>query len=440
MIDCLFLAYAGAAEDAIPSFENIPLPAKLQARGDSADPTPVHISSRSGKVIKRAKRPAFPAPLLSRPGPPPEHTAFYSGDPEISLDTNLDSMEGIVNMEVMSNSPRHSSFSSSVFSASDAPIAGDSRPSVSLVQSLSTIGIMPLDSSSPAHYRRRPSIPLSLMRKSSLDPAGGLAFPILTEAASYRVVRQASIAAGAMASDINTPLPRSSSIDAIGSYDNVNVSAARNLSNASSYDQFLGSSEIDRRPSAVTVGSTVASSGFNSIVLKDSAAAWTAPDSWAVKGGAAIEHETTSEEDDPDDDDEEEEEIDGTVESTEGPQVDTDQEMEVIGNAFAQGARGSATGILNAGADVVLPGNKSFASTGRPSTKSGRPGTADARLNGKNVRNHSSEALSSAYVLINLCNSLCFESFALILPSQLYPFLLVYQRPNCKRCWRGSLR
>jgi hypothetical protein len=388
--------FDGSGDGAVSaSFENIPLPAKLQARGDSADPLPIHISSRSGKVIKRSKKPALPAPLTSRPGPTPSpsHTSVYTGDPEISLDTNLDSMEGIVNMDVISNSPRHSSFSSSVFSSSETPLAIESRPSISLTQSPPT-GNFNLDPSSPAPHRRRPSIPLSLLRKSSLDPAGGLAFPLLTEAISYRN-RQASVASGSSptsiatpaassSSDIITPLPRSSSIDAIKSYDTANATAERNLSNASSYDRFLGSSTIDRRPSTMTLGSIATSAGLASL-SKDGSAAWTAPDSWAVRGGAAVEHESSSEDDDVGD---EEEDIDETVESLASQEDDnatpeTDQELEVIGTSLTPRSRGNSAGVKSGNA--LMHSARPSISVGRPSTKNGRPGTAETRLTGKNV-------------------------------------------------------
>ncbi len=132
----------------------------------------------------------------------------------------------------------------------------------------------------------------------------------------------------------------------------------------------------------MTLGSIATSAGLASL-SKDGSAAWTAPDSWAVRGGAAV--ESSSEEDDVGD---EEEDIDETVESLASQEDDnatpeTDQELEMIGTSLTPRSRGNSAGVKSGNA--LIHSARPSISVGRPSTKNGRPGTAETRLIGKNV-------------------------------------------------------
>lgn len=115
------------------------------------------------------------------------------------------------------------------------------------------------------------------------------------------------------------------------------------------------------------------------------AGAWTAPDSWAVKGETgALEHDSSEEEDDDDDDQDDEDENEGVDEG----ENEGGQELGAIGEKGDELV-------------VVRPGT----SSGRPTTRSGRPGTAEGMRFGsaqKNVSVWGFSLQSEVYGLTNL--------------------------------------
>lgn len=318
----------------------------------------MHISSRSGKVIKRTKKPAFPPPPLVRASPVPHHVSVYSADPGISLDTNLDSMEGIISLAARQGSrddSRNSSFSSSLYTTPDL------GPPTTLVVAPSLNSPVPSRAGSlgaPPVWdgRRRTLAPLlgSAGRRASLDPAGGVAFPAL------------DALAGPPASPRPASPPR--------------VDPSRDLLPEPASSLPAVDSSAAREAAAV--------------------AAWTAPDSWAVKGGAPVEPESSDEDEAAAEDEDDDE--DGLVEDASAGNVPPTllADPTPLAAGLLSGSAGESlvvaatpAGPLGETAEDVgaavgsrlalrsPPGAglaRPLTASGRPGLKLGRPGTADA--------------------------------------------------------------
>lgn len=323
--------------------------------------------------------------------PQTNHQNVFTVDPEISLDTNLTSMAGIVNFDIVNSHPPPSA------SLSRSPSSGSTLDRVEHTASTSNGGF-------PEHWngQRRMSGPMLLAgsRRGSLDPNGHLpssspagsetgSLPMGIPGSSSGARKQSggNVSSGGS----NSSHPNGNSIWAahagIGSTTQSPISSmsitppagggrpgllrsASALSGIHTYSMAMAG-QNGRRPSAVNFETSGPGSGAGSAVgsgtgrhnstsgsggSQPSAGAWTAPDSWAVKAEAgALDHDSSEEE-------VEEEEIE-------------DLESE---EALSQ-ANGQVRAFGAGEGDVVPMGanGRPATSSGRPGTKSGRPGTAD---------------------------------------------------------------
>ncbi|GAA6009282.1 hypothetical protein JCM10207_004334 [Rhodosporidiobolus poonsookiae] len=379
---------AASVHEAAPpppiSFDQSQLPAKLQARGDAIDSAPrlAPTTVKNGKPVRKPKRPTTPlAGTPARGTPVTRQAAVFSADPEISLDTNLDSMEGIIagapprpkpdsiNGE---GSAGRASVSSGSLTRSSSGHATARRPSMAPTSGSFT-------SESPQHAARTPHH----------NQASAVAFWSFGSSAADKAAKaveraQAERAAAAKSSSAHAPpvpgVPTPLAFPAttngsISSGGPVRPGMGSRTSSAFSIDtyQAAASGLNTRRPSVVppAVG---ALSAFQHVQPRGAAppvaalgglglggGAWTAPDSWAVKAeaGASLDHDSSDDEVD-DDDEEELETEDGSEEGT-SPKVD--REVKAFGT-MDDGGTGLGLRSGTSGAHSRM-------------TKAQRPGTAD---------------------------------------------------------------
>lgn len=345
------------------SFDNSTLPAKLQARGDwSADP---HLSSL--KNSKSVRRPSKKPSLLPKDAVHVSRLAtVFNVDPEISLDTNLDSMEGIVNLDAMTSAHGSISLDSrspSFSSVSPAQEPDNLFPYPERNASLSS-GASPRSASgagfdSSLHPHRRPSL---IPRRSSIDPNGGLAFPAMDPS---RRTRDNSFS--------NSLLGANNGMGGFWAPNHQGLSALAREQPVSPLTLMPSRPSFSREMSSSTV-TTIGSAGTDRVAsippgvsnVRDGLAAWTAPDSWAVKGeNGMAEHDSSEEEEEVDD----------------GATLEELEELEEGGSTRARSEIGSIGGDEEPGQRLGLR------TMGGPirSGKAGRPGTADSKSGQKNV-------------------------------------------------------
>ncbi|GAA6032485.1 hypothetical protein JCM8097_004783 [Rhodosporidiobolus ruineniae] len=361
------------------------LPAKLQARGDAIDSGPrlAPPGAKPGKTSKKSKRPTTPMSVNSKHGTPTQRqAAVFSNDPEISLDTNLDSMEGII-----AHAPSTAGLSESIHGD-----YGEGRASVSS-------GSLTRSSSSQAPNGRRPSMaPTSASAHSHGEPlpqsptrgapaphaaVSAVAFWSFGSGAADKAAKPVSAATGAKAPPlpVSAPLgfPSSTTSASTAAPPPVRPGMGSRTSSGLSVNTYnaISNGQSMRKPSVVG-GPTVSSapSGKPPALPQTGlfggamGGAWTAPDSWAVKAeaGVSLDHDSSDEDDDVDD---EEEELDIETEgSEEGMSPTLDREAKVFGTkpfgALGEGEPGMGLGLRpgTAGGRSVM-------------TRNGRPGTAD---------------------------------------------------------------
>lgn len=346
-------------------YDKLTLPAKLQARGDATEHISLQPAKSSSKTTKKTKRPYLPTSTSSRDirvpptSLPPIRTTGFKGDPGISLDTDLDSMEGIVNLSAISpTSPealaRNRSLSGGSSVELDRIYAGEHhRPSISESLSRSQNGNtqgLGIDSvvrrgsfapyygsptDSPTSYRSTagtsPSSPMSppLLGSLNTQSAGGQSFWSTNHASTSAIpLRDQPISP-------LTTLPKSLP----SSPNNSNTTSPRT-------DSAFGHSNLLPPPSNIpTIIENASSTSNNSrtIMMNSSAngaagAAWTAPDSWAVKGDAGALEADSSEEEDESEEEEDLGDLDGEGE----------EELETItGTPSINGATNHGTGGKN---------------------------------------------------------------------------------------------
>lgn len=355
-------------------YDKLTLPAKLQARGDATEHISLQPTKSSSKTTKKPKRPYLPTSTSSRdirvpPAPlPPIRTAGFKGDPGISLDTDLDSMEGIVNLSAISpTSPEALARNRSLSGGSSVELeriyAGEHhRPSISESLSRSQNGNtqgLGIDSvvrrgsfapyygsptDSPTSYRSTggtsPSSPMSppLLGSLNTQSAGGQSFWSTNHASTSAVpLRDQPISP-------LTTLPKSLP----SSPNNSNTTSPRT-------DSAFGHSNLLPPPSNIPTIAENSSSSSNSrtIMMNSSAngaagAAWTAPDSWAVKGDAGALEADSSEEEDESEEEEDLGDLDGEGE----------EELETIsGTPTINGGTGANHGLGGKNLNGNLNGN-----------------------------------------------------------------------------------
>ncbi|GAA5935233.1 uncharacterized protein JCM15063_000976 [Sporobolomyces koalae] len=360
-------------------YHDLPLPAKLQARGDAADPLPhrtnttISTTARNVKA-KKSKRPVTPNRNKNYPG-----TAGLTMDPEISLDTNLDSMEGIIACPP------------------DERTRSNSNPDPATFDS------------------RRPSMPplvrsgSSALGRQSIDPFG-----------HYDGFHMQPQRAGSIPSV--APFTTAAAQPASGTAGTESISPVRpglgsrqsSLSNLASYNAH------DRRSSSIggppqsylpaRAGSVFPLANGSGVGIGLGPGAWTAPDSWAVKAesGASLDQDSTDDEDDEDDEDDDQEALhhDGVdgheSDSGESPNLGAGLSkrkgsvpptsmsgsigaLDRLENRMGSIVPGSGAekifghgfdleGMAGMGSQGMRPG------TARPGTRGGRPGTADGEM------------------------------------------------------------
>ncbi|GAA5867065.1 hypothetical protein JCM8547_008429 [Rhodosporidiobolus lusitaniae] len=368
------------------SFDQSQLPAKLQARGDAVDHAPrlAPPASKPGKTAKKSKRPTTPlSGTPSRNTPTTRHAAVFSADPEISLDTNLDSMEGIIAgapaPETASTdghaSQRAASISSgSLTRSSSSQAANGRRPSMA-----PTSGSFHSESPSrgaPAPHSQASAVAFWSFGSTSADKA-----PKSTSAGASRTAQQyhpvpVPLPLAYPSSTTSSSVPsrpgmgsRTSSALSINTYNAVSngqtmrkpsVAALSGIDHAA-VPPSATSSTASAHPTAPKVPGTGAPA-VPPALGGLGGGAWTAPDSWAVKAeaGASLDHDS----DDDDDETDEGDDADHEPEESEEDSPTLDRDAKTFGAADGEG-----TGL----------GLRSGTSGGTRSgmTRSGRPGTAD---------------------------------------------------------------
>ncbi|GAA5975300.1 hypothetical protein JCM11641_005929 [Rhodosporidiobolus odoratus] len=352
------------------SFDQSQLPAKLQARGDAIDTAPRHASAagKAVKPVKKSKRPSTPSGAGPPRGTPStRNVAVFSADPEISLDFNLDSMEGIV-----AGAPPRSRTES--YPGGDSEPAG--RTSVSS-------GSLTVSSGSGPNGRRASVAPTSgsyhseSPRRGAPQPhsqASALAFWSFGSGANEKATKAVALAA-ANKPPPPPPVPLSVTAPAPFPHPSSNASSTHGApprpglgsrtSSALSVNTYstIASGHSMRRPSVVATG-VPARTATNAPPLPANGAgggAWTAPDSWAVKAeaGASLDHDSSEEEMD-----DEEEELDLETEASDDRSPTLDRDIPAFGSM--EGEAGAGSGLR--------PGTSGGS---RGMVKNGRPGTAD---------------------------------------------------------------
>ncbi|GAA5861120.1 hypothetical protein JCM1840_003087 [Sporobolomyces johnsonii] len=330
-----------------PTIDTAHLPAKIQARGD-ADDLPRSATSTSSKAGKSSKKPKRPlTPIKGRQGSAFNQASVFTADPEISLDTNLDSMEGIIaSVPASSRTRSNSNPDQYSFDASHR--------------------------SSPSGFRR-PSYDLI---GSSAGWEGGRFPGRSNSAAAVSPFSHTPPPPGSAGTSGSTPSTRRDVRSRTSS--NFSVNTFNNLGQG-------------RRPSTIAPTSAASPPPIKSATISTSGT-WTAPDSWAVKAesGASLDHDS-SDDDEEDEDDLLDDGMDETEESGEGRSLALGGPSGLHGLIGEDGGRiggthtpqgGGAEKIFGASFDAGEAGAMELAlrpATGpeKPRTRGGRPGTAD---------------------------------------------------------------
>jgi hypothetical protein len=415
------------------SFDQSQLPAKLQARGDAVDPVPrlAPPVSKPAKAVKKSKRPTTPLSGAGRNTPTTRQAAVFSSDPDISLDTNLDSMEGII---------------------AGAPPGPDSAGSdaATIARASISSGSLTRSSSAQAPNGRRPS--MAPTSSNSFCESQSPPRPRPARRAPPAHAQASSVAFGSKSADSGSkhlpsqptafsktappvpvhmpaplPFPTSTTSNAIPSRPGM----GSRTSSAVSINTFntVANGEAMRKPSVVgfpTNGAPPPPPGKGAPVVHlpplggVMGGAWTAPDSWAVhpEAGASLDHDS-SDDDDGDSTDEEHDR------ETEGSEDGMSPLLESKVKAFGAMDDGGGTGL------GLRPGTSG---TRSGMARNGRPGTADGegrKGSQKNVR------FLSPFRTLSLSDKLTFasrsswsESTASTTPSPLCPFLSALPRPK----------
>lgn len=341
-------------------YDKLTLPAKLQARGDATEHISLASQAAINKTSKRPKRPYLTTTPSSRdirtsPNSPPSARQYYKGDPGISLDTDLDSMEGIVNLAAISPlTPemlaRNRSLSGGSSLELDRIYAGD---------------------------RHRPSIAESLSRGSATQ---GLGIDSVVRRGSFAPYHgspndsPSSYRAGSPSSPSAPPLLSSHNSGAGPSFWSTNHSNSTPLRDQpisphttvpkllpSAYPQRSDSAFGHSQPLSLNTSIENTSRALMSAAATKDGAAWTAPDSWAVKGDAGALEADSSE-----DEVESEEEDDGDLDGEGEEELETVPGTPTI--TGGEGSTGTGPGTFKRlGSSAVL-------------LKNGRPGTSGSRL------------------------------------------------------------
>ncbi|KAL8280844.1 hypothetical protein RQP46_006848 [Phenoliferia psychrophenolica] len=316
-------------------FEPNSLPLKLQARGDTADPIYQPLGPKS-KTVKQ-KKGAPPTRGATKPTPT---QAPLPAEGVTSIDMDFMNMDGIIDTSAAATGlpagfpeSRNASFSGASTNDSPTALTAEHRPSTvafpSSESSLSASGSGPL----PHRLRQgsNPNVaPGFWSGNASPTPLGEPVSPTATPGGRPQFARATSL---------------------------LSVHTMSGVPPAG----------VDRRPSIAGLASGVAGSGPGGLPLP--IGAWTAPDSWAVKGEGetgAMEHDSSEEEDPDDDDDHHSESIEGMSPATRDV---TRFESDADGNPFAHSANGKGT-------------------NGRETrSRQGRPGTADGMLRAGGSKN-----------------------------------------------------
>jgi len=323
-----------------PAFDtSLALPAKLQARGDAVDmrvsSSVTAVPTKGSKIRSKSKKPSTPNGGPVPPGLGARHASVFNVDPNISLDTNMDEMDGIVDMG----------------------IANGTDPNGHTTRANSNASSLDDDPGAVYPSDRRPSIPPRSARGDA-DPHGGVAFPNPANSfptnASANAAYWAAQGVGQVGPRGETAAPFSGPTSG-----HVRPGAVRSASQLSVMTVNGGGSGSERRPSWVGGSSNGGAGGAGAPKpAMPQIGAWTAPDSWAVKGdeAGALEQDTSDEEDPADD-------------------ADADEDLSEGGLSPAIGGDGRTFGAAD---DPIFgrPGT----SNGRPGTKSGRPSTATDRF------------------------------------------------------------
>ncbi|KAK4054665.1 cysteinyl-tRNA synthetase [Microbotryomycetes sp. JL221] len=385
---------------------NLQLPAKLQARGDAE---PSQFTSPNSRSTKRVRKPSTPVRVASYATPTQRNPSMFPDDPEISLDTNLSSMEGIVDFNALSSA------SGQTQQLTGAQGGGKLSRTASV-----NSRIDPLDTSrnggvDPNHLFLPPGFGAG-SRRGSFDPpsgseAGSASGTTRTGQASSanggghhvgNSNRQDSVVSSGSGSMSHT----GSGISHAGHnfWQHAGGSAAGGMSSVGTSSisplTMMSSGATTPRPGMIRAASGLSVTGYNAMAAAHAATrgqqnaaslgnngstgggsgtgtlpgnkpkqhaftgAWTAPDSWAVKAEmAGVDPDTSDEEEDEPDlldrEDAETEEID----SENGLSPGTAQ-LKVFGE--------KVDGTI-ASSDTKRP----MTSNGRPGTKAGRPATSD---------------------------------------------------------------
>ncbi|BGP32802.1 cysteinyl-tRNA synthetase [Rhodotorula toruloides] len=353
-------------------FDSSTLPAKLQARGDAYDLS-ASLPSRNGKSSKKSRRPTTPIGAFvtgsSRNTPTPRQQAVYPNDPGIALDTNLDSMEGII------------SFAPST-SAGVRPTSSHERGFGGSVSSgTSGNGLTRSGSGSHASYAsngRRPSLAPSYSDAGSRGAHHGQASAVAfwNYGGGATAAEQKSAAKAATLMGTAPPavpgVPGGAPVrPGLGSRTSSQLSITGGTATPTQAGMSSSGSTVKGAP-PVPRGSAAARTAAVVGGAAGSAGAWTAPDSWAVKteAGASLDHDSS--EDDVDED--EMEVMDETEESEPGasPRIGTAQ---TVREGMPDGL--GAVKPFGSMETEVLKNGRPATGGSRTVMRSGRPGTAD---------------------------------------------------------------
>ncbi|KAK4054214.1 cysteinyl-tRNA synthetase [Microbotryomycetes sp. JL201] len=371
-----------------PALASAQLPPKLQARGD-AEQIFASPGSRSGRKVRKPSTPvrtsSFAAPM--RGTPTQRSTSMFPADPEISLDTNLNSMEGIVDFNALSSTNR-----TPVIPSKDGGNLSRAASINSRIDPLDVSHITPADRLL-AHSggSRRGSYDPSGMSGSETGSASGTGSRVTNNGVDHR---QHSIVSSASSTGQSlSPHSHGSLIHPFSGSNNLTVGTS-----SISPLTVMPSGATTPRPGMIRTASGLSVTSFNALAAAAAnrqqsglsgthsagggqgasfagsaaskaksgqnmfAGAWTAPDSWAVKAEAGgADADSSDEEEDRD-----------LLDNEDAETEETQSENGLSPGAaqlkmFGEKVDGTASAV----------DRRPLTSNGRPSTKAGRPGTSD---------------------------------------------------------------
>ncbi|SCZ90558.1 BZ3500_MvSof-1268-A1-R1_Chr9g10878 [Microbotryum saponariae] len=407
------------------SFDNVALPPKLQARGDAMDTLSRTAAYGNLGTPDSSKRQITRNRNGRRGNSPPRpgtttsvgrQASVFSADPSISLDTDLNNLDGIVNPSAISSpTPLHrspslaSSFDAGMGAAAASPtmnqgrrpsagmpllmrrmsnerglgLSGGSGPETLNLSSLGvnagmsgfrTNGSLSGASGPASFWSNGASQPSGTVSPMSEVPPNNLSLPVT---AARAMLSRPSFVRSSSGLSTRTHTGGNGDVGSNGGPRSVGSGRRPSIAVGQTNDPFA--------PGALASTPTPTTSNTTS-TAQTGPGAWTAPDSWAVKAEmGGMDHDDTSSDEEDEDDDE-----DNRIEEIESDSAMSPESKpaKVFGYDESGGLRPPTAG-------------------GRPVTRGGRPGTSD----GMGGRMAASKSVSS--VVMRSIRTSCADVFDL---------------------------